>query len=244
MGVRCVISNGITRTREVSGATGGTVSTKPILLAFNEVDSAPAEPGVYAWYYRQVITAFDLNSLLSSLAESDERQKHELVRAFLERHVFRAFESPSYHAEIRAPLAPSYAGELTHRTEITKELIDRICKSPERLRVIKEVLEAAVPEFATPIYIGMSKDLRARLRAHKRLIDAHKKVEGRVGASMISLPPDAKPEDRSFASEVVRRKLGLNGLVVAVRPIKSSDKEHVDVENVLNRINYPICGRN
>ncbi len=218
--------------------------TKPVLLAFSEIESAPSAPGVYAWYYRQVITNFDLNSLLERLREADARQKRELVRCFLARHVFGAFESPPYNAEISAPLAPSYTGELTHKIEITEGLIQRICEAPERLRVIKEVLESAVPEFATPIYIGMSEDLRTRLRTHKRLIGTYKSAEGRMGVAPSAAAPDASLEDHSFAKEVVRRQFSLNGLVVAVRTIKSRDSAHVDAENVLNRINYPICGRN
>ena len=50
--------------------------------------------------------------------------------------------------------------------------------------------------------------------------------------------------DLSFAKDVARRCLVPGRLVVFVTPTPMSGDEYKDVENLLNRINFPLCGRN
>jgi hypothetical protein len=88
----------------------------------------------------------------------------------------------------------------------------------------------------------MAINLNNRLCRHKNLIERYKAAASR---SVSDEPFDALDDkDHSFAREVVRRGFSTNGLAVAVRVIDAPESVHVDAENVLNRINYPLCGRN
>jgi hypothetical protein len=212
------------------------------LLNLAQIETAPPEPGIYAWYYVQVITERDLRDLNDGLLkEEDEAKRRKLLQNFLLRNVFRAFVSPPYDAEMKGPLAPLFSGQLEHHQEVSESLLDRLCAAPERLRAIKRVLEAAVPEFASPIYIGMTDNLRRRLCTHKSLIERYRAAE--VFITDASSTDDETKRDHSFAREVSERKFSVNGLRVAIRSIEGQASEQADVENVLNRINFPICGR-
>ncbi|MEO1582135.1 MAG: hypothetical protein AAFR91_09805 [Pseudomonadota bacterium] len=94
-------------------------------------------------------------------------------------------------------------------------------------------MRTVVPLFSSPIYIGMARNLHSRVRGHARLIQKY-----RDGINAGS------GRDKEFAQRVVERELSPSRLRVAVRPIDVSDDEYVDAENVLNRINYPILGKN
>ena len=91
--------------------------------------------------------------------------------------------------------------------------------------------------------IGMAANLRRRLGGHKaaicRLKDTIEAPEGIDEGS-----EDDQRRAHSFAKEVVRRQLSVNRLLVIVRKTNQSGDEYMDAENILNRINFPICGRN
>ena len=51
--------------------------------------------------------------------------------------------------------------------------------------------------------------------------------------------------DHKFAHEVIiQRKLNINDLEVHIMKLEVEENIQVDVENILNRLNYPLCGRN
>lgn len=215
------------------------------LFHWNEVDETPEKTGIYAWYYRHSLADFDIKKLiadLGALPTTGSRDAMHRVTEFLQTHLFHEFIEEPYHAEISGPLKPTYKGSLHNIPTITAELVGRVVKDPQRLWSLKKVLEHAVPEFASPIYIGMAENLNVRLQVHKGLIERYKAAMGR--------PVDIGPltalesSDHSFAREVIRRGFSLNGLVVAVREIDAAENLHLDAENILNRINYPLCGRN
>lgn len=215
------------------------------LYLWPDIEETPDETGVYAWYYRHTLSDFDINKLvtdLKALAPNSAKDASARVVDFLQSHLFGIFVEEPYDALLRGPLKPTYQGKLINSPNISKDLVERIMAEPTRLWTLKKVLEEAVPEFASPIYIGMSVRLNVRLRRHKRLIERYKAAAGR--------PLDEDPvnaqdrNDHSFAREVVRRGFSTNGLVVSVRVIDASESVHVDAENILNRINYPLCGRN
>lgn len=217
------------------------------LYLWPEIDDTPDETGVYAWYYRHTLADFDINKLIGDLGalpatptkQADARAR---VTEFLQKHLFRAFTEEPYDAILRGPLKPTYQGKVANVATISPDLVDRVVAEPARLWTLKKVLEEAVPEFASPVYIGMAVNLNARLLRHKSLIDRYMAAAGR--------PIDDEPldslesNDHSFAREVVRRGFSPNGLAVAVRVIDAPESVHVDAENILNRINYPLCGRN
>jgi hypothetical protein len=126
---------------------------------------------------------------------------------------------------------------------ISDDLVERIVANPDRLRRLKQVLESSVPEFSSPIYIGMAMNLRRRLETHKMTICRLKDtIEAPAGIDEVV--EEDERHAHSFAKEVVRRQLSVNRLVVIVRKTIQTGDEYKDAENILNRINFPICGRN
>ena len=91
-------------------------------------------------------------------------------------------------------------------------------------------------EFSSPIYIGMADNLRARLLKHKGLIESFK------NRSFVNEEQDDR--DSNFAFRVVSREMLTKNLVVSVKYIDSADRLHRPIENLMNRINYPVLGRN
>lgn len=214
------------------------------LFSWLEINSVPRAPGIYAWYYRHLLTDHDIDRLTSDLlaAGSDQDRAERLVKEFLSTFLFDVFREEPYQVSMVGPLKPSYQGPVPHLMSITDGLVRRIASDPGRLKDLKKVLEGAVPEFASPIYIGMSDDLRGRVGQHKRLIQKYKAGERfDLGEGLTT---EEETADHSFAREVVRRGFSLARLAVAVRVIDAPANIHLDAENILNRINFPLCGRN
>jgi hypothetical protein len=211
------------------------------MLQWNQVESAPDEPGIYSWYYKFLFPRFDIDELVRTVRASDERGARESVIAFLNKFVFGPLREEPYTAVIQGKLKPRYEGELLQSSGPSKEVVDRLVGDIERIRSIARVLESATPFFASPIYIGMSSNLRTRLRSHKALIERF--VEARRLA-LGEIKVAASNTDLSFARDVARRELSPNQLLVFVRPMPIDGDACNDVENLLNRVNFPLCGRN
>ena len=211
-----------------------------VLFSWQDIHEVPDSPGVYAWYYRHQVGKWDIDQISSQVTALTQKgqvdEAESLVRNFLESKLFRPFMEMPYKAVIRGPLKPTYKGDLLHDLPISGDVIRRIAEDPGRLFLIKQVLENAVPRFASPIYIGMSDRLRRRLLKHKHLI-----VSYLEDGSYSPVGP-TEASDQSFAKQVVRRGFDVTRLIVTVQSIEATANEHLDVENILNRINFPLCG--
>ena len=224
------------------GATSATSNVSeastPRFYSWSELALIPKKPGVYAWYYIVDVPQYDVDKTVTDVERAyesgDQGEAENLVAAFLSKFVFDPFAETPYVATVRGPLKPKYGGELRHEPEPSGDLVSRIAAQPERLRSLHQVLRASVPNFASPIYIGMASNLNDRIGTHKRLIGQYREGKGGSG----------NDRDHSFARRVVQRDLKLHGLRVCAEVIESAGDEHLDAENVLNRINYPILGRN
>jgi hypothetical protein len=216
------------------------------LYTWLDIGKVPSKTGIYAWYYRHLLADHDINTLIANLTavKGNKERENELMRDFLRTFLFDVFQEEPYHVSMSGPLKPTYQGLIPHLVTITEGLVRRMVAEPARLWPLKKVLDEAVPEFASPIYIGMSVDLNARVGRHKQLIQAYK----RGSFFELSEVPTADEDiaDHSFAKDVVRRGFSPNRLVVTVRVIESDVAAdiHLDAENILNRINFPLCGRN
>lgn len=211
------------------------------IYSWHEIGDVPAAPGVYAWYYTPEITAFDLDRITAEILTlkvgAGPAAAKEAVRAFLDEAVFRYFREQPYSAQLRGPLKPRYEGQIEHRPTLSDSLLDRIVEAPERLATIRSVLEASAPNFASPIYIGMSERLRNRLGKHKSLIEKY-------GELPDPGPTEEDQRDHSFAKEVRARSIPPSRLFVVASVISGPPGTYVDIENILNRIHYPLLGRN
>lgn len=210
-------------------------------FGWHELTEVPSGPGVYAWYYTPEITAFDLDRLIARVVElkvtKGAAAAKEAVRTFLDESVFRYFREQPFTAQMRGPLKPRYEGLIEHTPTMSETLLERIVDDPARLSTIRDVLETSAPEFASPIYIGMSERLRSRLAQHKAIIE-------RYGEMTILEPGETDQRDHSFAREICVRKIPPTRLFVVVRIISGPPGSYVDLENILNRIHYPLLGRN
>jgi len=205
-----------------------------------DIVNAPALPGVYAWYYSPEITDYDLEQTITQLKvyrDTDRPAAEMLVRTTLDNRVFKHFREDPYQARIEGPLKPTYTGTLEHTFEVSSGLVQRIVDDPDRLRTIRSVLDMSAPMFASPLYMGMAGELRSRLATHKALIERYRRLH-RQGDE------PARDSDAGFAWQVAKRRIPPDRLIVFTCTTAADDNTAVDIENILNRIYYPILGRN
>jgi hypothetical protein len=206
-----------------------------------DLTSVPASPGVYAWYYQPTITDFDLNKAMSNiiaLRDTDRPGAEKAAREMLHDRLFRYFREDSYQAVVEGPLKPTYRGALEHAFEVSSGLLSRIVEKPERLRSIRDILKGSAPIFASPLYIGMSSNLRTRLGTHKMLIEKYR-------LTRLKEVQQPRESDAGFAWQVAKREISPDRLFVFTYVTHSDDEDlAIDVENILNRLYYPILGRN
>lgn len=212
------------------------------IYRWTEISDIPQKPGVYAWYYSPEITDYDLQDAIKQINNCKENKQEEsakqIIKIFLEKNIFEYFQEEPYQAFLQGSLKPKYVGYLEHRPSITEDLVLRIIEEPERLETVRKVIELSAPNFSSPIYIGMSDKLGNRLKQHKRLIEKYQTEP--------ASQEDVKKEnvDQSFAREVCRRKFLPINLFVVINIIENDGKRYIDIENILNRIHYPLLGRN
>jgi len=203
-----------------------------------DLGDAPEASGVYAWYYSPEITDFDLNQTIAAAHSASDRFDGErVVKAMLDKRIFQYFREEPYNAELSGQLKPSYSGTIEHDASVSHSLVSRLAAEPERLRAIRGVLALSAPMFASPLYIGMATVLRSRLARHRELIEKYRSSVPRDGQT-------SKSSDAGFAWQVAKRKIPPERLFVFTCSIAGDEGTAVDVENILNRICYPILGRN
>jgi hypothetical protein len=196
-------------------------------------------PGVYAWYSRLVISRADIDTVIKRIGEAklsgDVRARAEVEDA-LDRFIFSPYRETPYQVALRGQLKPKFSGEVAHEPSKSESLVGRLASNPERFRAVSEILKSAAPWFTAPLYIGMAINLRARLKQHRNKI-----VELRDLQSLGSIDDVA---EAGFANQVVARNFDPTNLFVHIAEVNVDTGEHNDLENILNRINYPIFGRN
>lgn len=212
---------------------------EPKPFRFDEVGHAPNEPGLYAWYHQLQISTADIQALIASLAGRDPDARAEAAREFLVEHIFRPYQEVDYDVALSGRLKPEYRGRVAHRPRLSDLLVKLIAEQPNELGKLKLVLQGIIPYFASPIYIGVAtKSLRQRLTSHRQLISYYRELEP-------AEPLNLEDEDHSFAYEAICvRRLVPTELLVYAMSLNVSEKLAKGTEYILNRINYPLCGRN
>lgn len=205
-----------------------------------EIDQAPETTGVYAWYSRLEISRADIDSIIKEVqtnkARGDEAHARITLKRALDQFVFGPYRETPYRVELRGALKPRYEGEVNHEPSRSESLVDRLAQQPERFRMMADILTSVAPGFTAPLYIGMAVNLRVRLRRHKRRI-IELRDHGRS-------PTSDDLADAGFASQVAARGFEPTNLFVMIIEVPADTSEHNDIENILNRINFPIFGRN
>lgn len=208
-------------------------------LSWSEIELAPETPGIYAWYSRLVISKADIECIIKSVQiakEESDAKARTVVEDALDRFIFSPYRETPYQVSLRGQLKPKFSGEILHEPSKSDSLIGRLASNPERFRTIAEVLKSAAPWFTAPLYIGMAINLRSRLKQHRNKI-----VELRDLQGIASIDEAA---EAGFANQVFARNFDPTNLFVHIAEVNVDTGEHNDLENILNRINYPIFGRN
>lgn len=199
--------------------------------------------GVYAWHYNLRFSKYDLSKFVEHVRSSEFQEeqtdnKRSYVENFLNDKLLSLFKYPDYRAKISGPLLPKYSGTLNHRIEITKSLVDRLIENPDSIKDISQALSNLSPEFSSPLYIGMASNIAKRLLQHKEM------MVGMLGNDAYQGVPDITPEERNFAERINQRGFVHDNLFVCVETVSVDGMLHNSVENIMNRINYPVLGRN
>lgn len=208
-------------------------------LNWSEIDLAPETPGVYAWYCRLVISNADIEAVIKRISVAKlngETPVRAEVEEALDRFIFSPYRETPYQVALRGQLKPKYSGEVAHEPSKSESLIGRLAANPERFRAISDTLKTAAPWFTAPLYIGMAINLRSRLRQHRNKIVELRDLQGHGSID--------EAAEAGFPNQVVARNFDPTNLFVHIAEVNVDTGEHNDLENILNRINYPIFGRN
>ena len=212
-----------------------TSAAKTSSYEWSRLADAPDASGIYAWYYRPHLSVPDVQAVKAELTViGDPNDRQALVRTFLERHVYGLLTEPDFEAAISGPLKPRYEGTLSHRPALTPALLERLSNDPSAFDDLRQLFEGDIHLLSSPLYIGMAKSLRRRLAAHRNLIEVF-----REGGQAAANPDD----DHSFARTVHARGIRPSRLMVCVQ-IATVSERMVNLENILNRVFFPIFGRN
>lgn len=216
-------------------------------LRLYELMQAPESSGIYAWYYRLELSNKDISDCIIACQTASNEERCKIVRTFLTERLFNYYREQPYYVSLTGRLKPTYTGMAENQHTISESLVERIAAEPIRLKRVKELLLQAIPLFASPIYIGIAKNLRNRLLRHKALIEKYEQANSALDINFqdkLDSDPDVE-RDHSFAKEVaVTRRFATHNLIVHVMELTTDEDIRIDVENLLNRINYPLCGRN
>ena len=193
---------------------------------------------MYAWYSKLVISRADIEAVIRNVnaaQQGGEAQARAVVENALNSFIFGPYQETPYQVTMRGQLKPKFIGEVLHEPSKSDSLIERLAADPERFRVIADVLKNVAPWFTAPLYIGMAKNLRTRLKQHRnKIVELRDSHSG--GRDIVA--------EAGFANQVVARNFDPTNLFVHIAEVNVDSGEHNDLENILNRINYPIFGRN
>lgn len=202
---------------------------------WSEIDLVPDVVGLYAWYYRPELRVADLDS-------------EEETRAHLA-EVAQKLAVPEMELDTRGHLGLRMEGRLRHvpfSPDSDGNKVSAVLGDERKRRLLAQVLRRSTPTLCAPIYIGIARRLGSRVRTHKNLIRmCRKEIEGEVPLL------DETASDEKFATRVAERQLEVERLELYIQRLEHSAFGVDDLRDVvlsaeyaLNRIFYPILGRN
>jgi hypothetical protein len=233
-----------------------------ITLPFGNVSVAPTVAGLYAWYARPSIARADFKGTQGNGGDVG----HQRIRSALVRHTAR-FDPPPKRLSSRSPFGGRWRGEMVdhgrakirrtilqdpphHANSIEEKvyLATRDQKCRERL---VEVLEMAHPLLASPVYIGVTNNLRRRLKEHTDSFLELKERCVKLDNYLNRLKAEVDNSSTDFAHRAVAAEFTAEHLfVVAIplaSPIAEADADHLNIlsaaEWLLNRWYLPPFGR-
>jgi hypothetical protein len=215
-------------------------------FATDEVESADDSPGIYAWYP------------VPQIGKPDYEQK-DAFRSLLDSFSTR-FIAPSLSVRASTTFLLRWEGSIQETTSARfRDLLqgpdDKVSKSMQKIvdkernrEVLARLLTLTIPILASPLYIGMSENLRTRLAQHRdelydRLSQAREDPEYLQRSRL----------DQTFASRAIASGFSGDTLVVwtinleKALGLSSAEDDAKEVaagtEWLLNRWFRPIFGR-
>ncbi len=216
---------------------------------WREIGNVPTAAGIYAWYMSPEITNSDIDSTIALIeqcrSEGRDSEALDSARQLLDKALFRYMKEDPYTARLSGPLKPTFVGELTHESAISDGLLRRVVANPARLRMIKRIVEGSAPDFSSPLYIGAASNLRTRLLRHKNLIEAADEPSCLVFEDAENDADEHQfCRDKTFAERIRIRRIPPSRLFVVTQAVDGDIATHIDIENILNRLHFPLLGRN
>ena len=237
-------------------ATVPEAATEELLhLPFDRVGDAPRKPGIYAWYAVP-------NAGPQDWATADG------LRRFLAFHT-RRYVTPTLRLDARTTFKRSWSGSLEETTsayfdnalglmeepgpapthdeaakgKTLSAAVERVCADEQQREELVAALRAAIPVLASPLYVGISRNLRKRLQSHVRTfeqLESSDATEEDVAELL--------DEDKNFAARAFSRDFKADMLEVWCMPLELADVARADdivksVEFFLNRWHHPPLGR-
>ena len=199
-------------------------------------DLVPATPGLYAWYLKLEISEADINYFIEQSRDKPSDDKISDLKKFLVAQLVKPLSPPSYTVDMKGKLQPEYTGIIEYVSSIDEKVLLRLAENQEKLTSCLKYLGQMSPAFASPLYIGMAKNLRVRIKGHCRLIEQE-------APNFLDLPVDWVEEDASFAKEINKRGIEITSLMLNVMEIHDPEVDPRDIEYLMNRIMFPILGK-
>lgn len=207
---------------------------------WHEIEKVPQRPGIYSWYLKLHISQADIEDVVNQVKVIKEESTDDaikIIEVFIFKFILNPFKEEPYEVSIKGKLKPKYSG-LVHnqQNEISETLIKKILDDPNILYNLVNIISDVSPYFNSPLYIGMAKNLKQRLYQHKSNIIKLKENNNEIDIDL--------KNDAGFARQVVGRNMNYANLFVHVAYCDTNNLDPNILENILNRINYPIFGRN
>ncbi|BDB59768.1 hypothetical protein [Rhodococcus sp. RDE2] len=234
-------------------------------ISMLEVDGAPTSPGLYAWYVKPPVGVFDVdaNDDASAALFLDTLHRYALL-----------YEPPPIDLKGASSYGTRWVGELkadyvlatlgislgdkgsakieapnsNDEASVAPSLY-AIAASASKRKLLASILQHIIPEFSTPLYIGISNDLKKRLIRHKqdftRVSDyLRQRPEERDRAIKIA---------RTFGHRAAAREVAMEDLevwILELDKLRESDLSPADIREVtssaewfLHKMYSPILGR-
>jgi hypothetical protein len=215
------------------------------LYSYNQISDVSSQAGLYAWYMKMQVGKANINSP-ENMAKALCKLAQTVCYPNLEMHV-----QGHLNLQLKGDLSHIWYG---HGDNEHSSTLKDVINNPEGRSILGEIFDLAVPLMSSPLYIGVSKNLKARLQTHARLIEAYKKDSTRKKSDLDNTLPvddaESLDSDKSFAQRIADRGIDSNRLIVGVMLIEQNKRSPELIrrtveaaETILNRIFYPILGR-
>jgi hypothetical protein len=224
-----------------------------------DIDLAPDLPGIYAWYARLALSRDDWRARCHGDLDLAARDLDKAVADYAHIHQPEPLElrgdgsyGLNWFGTIRQDSIsePSADGDAS-RVEVQ---LGELSSDPSSRRLFIQLLLAATPIFASPLYIGVATSLRSRLAEHKADYEGAKTVIRNNPSASARLQFGGE----SFGARLAGCGIQLERLECWILPtiaiadqpdgdVKQKYREHRSVartaEWVLQRIFQPVLGR-